>query len=222
MSGDQPACLEGGLIQIYNLSSGNWIDSYDPNRWSSYSVPTAVQKTIGGSAAGGASQVLPPGGFANESMTALFGTAYNSSKMTTWYPYPATPTSYTGGINAPSVVHQRRTSKYLRPILAGAAGLGLLVALILLWRFGVLKRLPKAFRIAHWARYNIAKHKAIDKLVEVDGEKPVYEVGTDHRGIHEMRVYELPGNCNLSPPEYTKGFDVAGPGKEMSIDQFGT
>ena len=39
------------------------------------------------------------------------------------------------------------------------------------------------------------------------------------RGI---TVYELPGNCNLAPPEYTKGFDVADHGKEMSIGQFGT
>lgn len=91
-------CVAGGVVQIFNLSSNTWLTSYDPNIWSDYEIPSMIYAVIGGLEQGSATQTSPsPTGFANPSMTRLFGTLYNNSKIATWYPYAAT---ITGGSNA--------------------------------------------------------------------------------------------------------------------------
>lgn len=140
LSGGQPACLEGGIIQIFNLSSLEWIDSYDPEVWSNYSVPSAIYQKIGGSATGSATQSSPsPSGYSNSSLASLFSTSYNTSKITNWYPYNASQTTVN---NRPTllptiVAHNSGTPKYLAPVLGvvfGLIALLIILTLILLWR----------------------------------------------------------------------------------------
>jgi hypothetical protein len=42
------SCLDGGMIQIFNLNNLTWQDSYDPSVWSEYKVPSVVVKKVGG------------------------------------------------------------------------------------------------------------------------------------------------------------------------------
>jgi hypothetical protein len=45
---DWRSCLDGGMIQIFNLNNLTWQDGYDPDKWSEYKIPSAVVKKIGG------------------------------------------------------------------------------------------------------------------------------------------------------------------------------
>lgn len=45
---DTYTCLEGGLIQIFNLNTLEWQEKYDPKVWSEYKVPSLITKEIGG------------------------------------------------------------------------------------------------------------------------------------------------------------------------------
>jgi hypothetical protein len=142
-----PKCLDGGIIQIFNLSSGEWIDSYDPKVWSNYTVPSIVYQMIGGSSTGSATQSVPsPSGFANQSMTALFGSAYNASKITTWYPYAATETNNNNRTTLlpTPVAGKSGTPSYLAPVLGVVLGLffiTLIVLAVLLYRRRKLLRM---------------------------------------------------------------------------------
>lgn len=144
LSGRELTCVEGGIIQIYNLSSNTWMSSYDPKVWSPYSVPTAVFGAIGGSATGGATVHSPsPSGFANSNMTALFGDSYNATKIVNWYPYtPASPSATATRSTLPSVTAapgsgKSGTPSYLAPVLGVVLGLffvTLIILAIMLWR----------------------------------------------------------------------------------------
>lgn len=135
-----PSCLEDGIVQIFNLSSATWINDYNPKTWSNYTVPDAVLKAIGGSPTGGATQAAPsPSGFANRSLTTVFDTKYNTSKITTWYPYElqtATPPINRTLLPTPSVKNTGLPS-YAGPVLGVVLGLFFITVVILaymLWR----------------------------------------------------------------------------------------
>ena len=46
--GDSTICLEGGIIQVFNLNTLKFQDSYSPTTWSEYKVPSLVTAQIGG------------------------------------------------------------------------------------------------------------------------------------------------------------------------------
>ena len=134
LSGEQPQCLDGGMIQIFNLSSTEWIYSYDPSIWSNYAVPEVIFQLIGGTATGSATQSVPsPSGFSNATMTALFNSPYNTSKITNWYPYA---TSNTLSSPARPPLDKSGIPRYLAPILGVVLSLilVLLAVTIRIWR----------------------------------------------------------------------------------------
>lgn len=126
------------IVQLFNVSSATWLDSYDPAVWSNYSVPSAVHDVIGGGGAGGAT-VTKPSSWDTSALGDVFQVAYATSKITTYYPYsaatttgvgPAAPTgsSKSGGSSVP---------KFLPPLLGVLLGLILISSVavgILLWR----------------------------------------------------------------------------------------
>jgi hypothetical protein len=134
--GSTPSCLD--IITVFNLSSAEWIDSYDPSKWSNYTVPTMIYQMIGGSPTGGATQTTPtPTGFANSSLTGVFGTVYNASKITTWYPYPTALSNSTSRPTITSTPVLNKSPDILGPVLGVVLGLVFITLLILgylLWR----------------------------------------------------------------------------------------
>jgi hypothetical protein len=137
-----PKCLEGGILQIFNLSSTLWMDTYSPENWSNYSVPASVIAAIGGTATGGSTQTAPATiGFSNTSMTALFGTKYDTTKIKQWYPYALQTVEANHTTPLPSAVPKPGsgggTPSYLAPVLGVVLGLifiSLLVLAFVLWR----------------------------------------------------------------------------------------
>lgn len=96
IGGDTPrpgtglACLDGGIIQLFNLTSAEWMDEYHPEKYSDYGVPSAVRSVIGGEATGGATLTTPsPSGWRDDELADIFDTPYETSKIQTWYPYAA-------------------------------------------------------------------------------------------------------------------------------------
>jgi hypothetical protein len=45
---DTSECLDGGIIQVFNLNTGKFQDTYDPTKWSDYKIPDLVTAQIGG------------------------------------------------------------------------------------------------------------------------------------------------------------------------------
>ncbi|TVY88458.1 Kelch repeat-containing protein [Lachnellula willkommii] len=139
-TGATPTCVAGNVIQIFNLSSSDWITSYNPKIWSNYTVPSMIAAMIGGTGTGSATQTAPsPSGFANSSLTAVFASPYNASKIVQWYPYTpsTTPDNNRTTILPSAVAKSGGTPSYLAPVLGVVLGLffvTLLVLAFLLWR----------------------------------------------------------------------------------------
>ncbi|KAK6352078.1 hypothetical protein TWF730_008909 [Orbilia blumenaviensis] len=71
--GDSRNCdTNGNALFLYNLNTREWLDSYDSNDREAYSVPAAVVSDIGGNSSGFATVTVPPGGYSDPEMTALF------------------------------------------------------------------------------------------------------------------------------------------------------
>lgn len=45
---DSSNCLDGGFLQVFNLNTLQFQNTYDPNEWSNYSMPLIVTDRIGG------------------------------------------------------------------------------------------------------------------------------------------------------------------------------
>ncbi|KAI0441764.1 hypothetical protein F4803DRAFT_576167 [Xylaria telfairii] len=81
-------CLENNsMLQVFNLTSGQWLDSYDPSNWNEYGVPEMIHNKIGGDYAGGATVTAPSPSWATTELASVFATKYPTSKITTYYPY---------------------------------------------------------------------------------------------------------------------------------------
>ncbi|KAK3898113.1 hypothetical protein C8A05DRAFT_38314, partial [Staphylotrichum tortipilum] len=137
--GAVPGCLRE-TIRVFSLSTGKWLDRYDPAVFDNYTVPSAVVEKIGGSGTGGATATTPKPSWGATQLAGIFGAQYPVTKITTYYPYASVgPTNNTN----PNVPQPRVESQggglpsYLPPVLGVVLGLVFLTmvaVLILLWR----------------------------------------------------------------------------------------
>lgn len=120
-------CLEDNILQVFNLSSAEWLTSYDPEVWSNYTVPTAVVDVIGGNGQGSATATQPAatGGWDSDALGQVFSTAYAKS-IPTYYPYTvAAATNTTSNSTASETATSKKHSvpKFLPPLLGVICGL---------------------------------------------------------------------------------------------------
>ncbi|KAF7559910.1 hypothetical protein G7046_g4238 [Stylonectria norvegica] len=88
LAGTVISCLDKGPVVLFNVTSGEWMDSYDPADHGNYGVHEKIQSQIGGDASGGATVTTPvPSGWATPALGKVFETAYDTAKITTYYPY---------------------------------------------------------------------------------------------------------------------------------------
>jgi hypothetical protein len=137
---DFGVCLKE-TIRVFNLSTGTWVDRYDPAVYSNYTVPSAVYNAIGGSGTGGATATTPsPSGWDSDGLASVFATPYPMSKITTYYPYTSVgPTNNTNpSVPGPSDEDDGGgVPFYLAPVLGvvlGVVFLTVVAVLLLLWR----------------------------------------------------------------------------------------
>ncbi|KAL2266898.1 hypothetical protein VTJ83DRAFT_4175 [Remersonia thermophila] len=126
--GAVPACLRE-TIRVFNLSTGRWLDRYDPAAWAPYAVPAAVVDKIGGSGAGGATAAAPSPSWASDELAALFAERYPTERIATYYPYaPASPTDGSDPSVSTTEVAESGggVPAYLPPVLGSVLGLAFL------------------------------------------------------------------------------------------------
>ncbi|KAN0087323.1 hypothetical protein V8E54_001011 [Elaphomyces granulatus] len=97
--GNPSSCLEGGIIQVFNLNTLKFQDTYSPTTWSEYNVPGLVTAHIGGNEHSGATKRAPANW--TTSLATVFQYKYQG-KITTYYPY--SPVSNTTSTPFPSIV----------------------------------------------------------------------------------------------------------------------
>jgi hypothetical protein len=136
--GSGPGCVDGGIVQVYNLTEARWMDSYDPTVWNNYGVPTAVQEVIGGGYTGGATASTPsPSGWDDEDLAAVFATRYDTSRITIHYPYNPEDTSDNTRENVDTGGGGGGVPSWVAPVLGVVLGLVFITAIavaILLYR----------------------------------------------------------------------------------------
>lgn len=149
-------CVAGGVIQVLNLTSLEWLEGYDPEVYGDYGVPEAVFSEIGGDARGGAEDTEPEDGWDDDDLGDVFGEAYPEERIKTWYPYdPAESTGRTdvdgedddGGGGLP---------KWVAPTLGVV--LGLIVVVVAGVAF-IFWRRRKVLRRASMARSSVGDGK---------------------------------------------------------------
>jgi hypothetical protein len=230
LTGDAPSCLDGGIIQLFNVSSGRWMSEYNPTKWSNYTVPDTVVKNIGGSPTGGATASTPgASGWATAALGSVFATPYPTTKITKYYPY--TPTQSKNNTNpsySPDPKSGSRVPSYLAPLLGTIFGLmfvTLVVTGIFLWRRRKLLRRngPSEFgtddsnghRIMSWIRgqpHPDHKESAITSTTEETPGSPSTGIDTPpvlyhpaYPAMTEVMHHEVPNNqiaelMDTSPP----------------------
>jgi hypothetical protein len=90
---NQANCVEGGIIQVFNLNTLEFQNTYDPETWSDYEVPTIVSKAIGGDGSGGSTNTAS---WSDSALGGIFGQKY-SRQMTHYYPYESNNSSSSNG-----------------------------------------------------------------------------------------------------------------------------
>lgn len=127
---DGPHCVEGNeIVQIFNLTNGEWLDSYDPTKYGDYGVPEIIHHSIGGNYAGGATVTTPmPTGWDNKSLASVFQTLYPTSKITTYYPYA--PAASNGTRPTVNDEDGGGLASWVAPVLGVVLGLVFITALV--------------------------------------------------------------------------------------------
>lgn len=225
MTGDAFSCLNNSIIQLYNLSSTSWIDSYDPAVWSNYTVPEMIYNMIGGGPLGGATEMSPSSGaWANTSMAPIFGTGYDMSKVKNWYPYAIQSKANTTRGTVPVSTSQSSSGlpSWVAPVLGVVLGLIVLsviaIAFILWKRRKFLRAQSESgtgssevsrHRIMSWVRG--ADVKAATVTSEDVPSSPYDDVDSNTTAQHTIvseaggnQVHEMPGSSFVirSLPNY--------------------
>jgi hypothetical protein len=133
-----PDCLGGGVIQLFNLSSGTWMTQYNSSNHADYQVPSMIYQMIGGSETGGATMTTPtPSGWADPGLEKAFSTTYPASKITAYYPYGTIGPNNITLSTLPATSGGGGTPSYLAPVVGTVVGLAVLTTIgvcLYLWR----------------------------------------------------------------------------------------
>lgn len=220
LPGRSLSCLNPGPFAFFNMTSGDWVETYHPEEAGEYGVPDKVVDVIGGDAAGTATLTTPtPSGWATEKLEELFSQTYDMDKLPKWGPFTAAESSTErpespeddgddedgGGGGLPS---------WVAPVLGVVLGLmvitGALVVFFVWRKRKIFRNNPNATtsdtstedtykRIGQWIRGQTAQPPAAEKAPTV--------TTTDETAVSpEMRsVSALQRDDQASPPLSTPG-----------------
>lgn len=162
-------CLEDGPIVLFNITSGEWMHSYDPSKYGTYGVHARVQAMIGGDNTGHATATTPvPSGWATPALGDVFATSYDVGKIKTYWPYKSPATNSAESPRQPSTPDQKSKGVpgWIAPVLGVVLGLVLLtggVLIFCIWSRRVASRRGSdasssheamTERIFYWAKGN--------------------------------------------------------------------
>jgi len=231
-AGNTVRCLEGA-VQVFNMTSAEWMKSYDPTVYmDKYAIPTQVVKAIGGTPAGGATQTKPKGDWDEAGLGSVFAKPYDRSKIATYFPYASAETDQPGrtdlvnqgGGNLPS---------WVAPVLGVVLGLvflsALVVGILLFRRRKLLKRNggtttvttadDNGGRILSWIRGQHASEKAPTVMSDEttlhlnDLDSKIAPVVKSHpTGPSTVATYEAPNNTFYEMPDSSRPLELGDTG----------
>lgn len=207
-------CLDDGPVVMYNLSSGSWMDGYDPANHSDFGVNEAIQSKIGGNSAGGATVTTPlPSGWDTTALAKVFATTYDADKITTYYPYASATTS-----DRPTISTSVSDSggggggsslpKWVAPVLGVVLGLMLVTGAIVIFclyrrrkifrnRSSVAGTEDTSMRIISWMRGHQQPEK--DATVTTSDESPTSPEMEEARVAAVGREARSPSHSAATP-----------------------
>lgn len=136
---DPTTCVVGNIIEVFNLNTLTFQDSYDPATWSEYKVPSVVTGVIGGDVNGGATKKFPSNAGGNEALANLFSMPYTKT-ITNYYPYKAAASSSPSPTTPPFTKTTNSSSGLpswagaVIGVLVGVIGLSIIIFLVVLLR----------------------------------------------------------------------------------------
>lgn len=125
------SCVKDGVIAMFNLSSAQWMDGYDPAKYSDYQVPKPVVVAVHGNGDGGAEILTPSVGWDDKALGDVFAKKYDMSKIHKYWPYLATNNGTSDIQPAPS----SGTPSWVAPVIGVIVALFVVSALALAWCF---------------------------------------------------------------------------------------
>ncbi|RCI10356.1 hypothetical protein L249_4374 [Ophiocordyceps polyrhachis-furcata BCC 54312] len=216
--GDLPSCLDKGPVVVFNITSGEWMDSYDPMKHGDYGVHEKVRASIGGSANGGATAMAPvPSGWSSPDLAHVFGEKYDTRKIKKYWPYRTT--ALAGRVELPAAQEENNGSDHKRVIIPAV-----LVPLVFLAGLGIIARRcwnrrrrsragssadsEAAMRIRSWVRGQAAgksstatSSSAVSPEPDMVSATPLSrDGGVRPSAHHEMADTQLAELADTSPP----------------------
>lgn len=122
---DPTQCVDG-IIQVFNLNTLQFQNTYLPSVWSNYQVPQAIYSVIGGNAQGGATSKAS---WSDNRLETLFGAKY-TKQVQHYYPYS---TDYSVAGNPGDGSGSSGLPKWAIIVLAIALSLLVIMGLMLVW-----------------------------------------------------------------------------------------
>ncbi|KAG6017277.1 hypothetical protein E4U43_001885, partial [Claviceps pusilla] len=185
VNGGTPNCLDQGPVVIFNLTSGQWMDTYSPSRYADYGVHSSVVKVVGGDASGGAKVTSPlPSGWSSKALADIFNIAYDKSKLTHYWPYTTLspmPTARAWPVPT-AIILEHGTSTALHTLLpAIIVPLVFLIGLVVaLWYFCIKKKSRTSY--------------STSDSTAVDSSRNVIMWLKGHRGSKQLTLTESQAN----------------------------
>ncbi|OAX81588.1 hypothetical protein ACJ72_04069 [Emergomyces africanus] len=121
-------------IRVFNLNTLEFQDSYHPEKWNEYEVPSLITAKIGGNSKGGATTVEPVS-WGHDSLRDLFRAKY-TKPIQTYYPYPVHNSSTPNPTDTPEINSSGKGGglpKWVAPVLGVVLGLIFVTGLAVLW-----------------------------------------------------------------------------------------
>ena len=144
---NQATCVEGGIVQIFNLNKLEFQNTYDPDTWSHYKVPSVVRQAIGGSSKRDAQL--------DGALAAIFNKPY-TKHIEHYYPYAKNASSSdTSGGSRHSGVGKGAIIGI--SVAAGVIGLLLLILVVLLVRRRSIIRSGSSEKSAHSSNSRVSR-----------------------------------------------------------------
>lgn len=125
------SCVKDGVVAMFNLSSAEWMDGYDPAKYSDYQVPKPVVVAVHGNGDGGAEVVTPSVGWDEKALGAVFAKKYDMSKIHKFWPYQAA----NNGTSGDQLSTSGGLPKWVAPVIGVIVALFVISALALGWCF---------------------------------------------------------------------------------------
>ncbi|KAL4939094.1 hypothetical protein BDV06DRAFT_199532 [Aspergillus oleicola] len=118
------------MVRVFNLNTGRFQDTYNPDDWDEYAVPDLVLGRIGGDAGGGATKTSPDS-WTTSSLADVFERSYTKT-IETYYPYNRT-TSNTTTRSVPNDDGGNGFPGWAGAIIGVVLGVLLLVGIFAFW-----------------------------------------------------------------------------------------